>query len=72
MAKRLGAFFTFLYAALWANSAWATCYFGFICLPGGGHGGPSPAPEIDVSGAFAAAAVLIAVGAIAYRRLRAR
>ena len=72
MARRVAALISFLSAAFWANSAWATCYFGIICIPDGNGGGPTAAPEIDVSGAFAVAALLAGVGAIAYRRLQRR
>ncbi|MBS0250090.1 MAG: hypothetical protein JSR78_03385 [Proteobacteria bacterium] len=61
---------TFAVATLWANSAFAFC-IGPICFgPPAGGGGPAPAPEIDGPASLTAIALLISVGAIAYRKMK--
>ena len=74
MVKLVAAVTSFICTALWANAASAFCILG-ICLGdggGGGDGGASSAPEIDGPGGLAAIALLISVGAVAYRALQRR
>ena len=71
MVKMVAAVTSFVCTAFWANAASAFCIFG-ICIGGGGGGGASSAPEIDGPGGLAAIALLISVGAVAYRALQRR
>jgi|SwirhirootsSR2_FD_contig_31_3033025_length_297_multi_2_in_0_out_0_1 hypothetical protein len=71
MVKMVAAVTSFVCTAFWANAASAFCIFG-ICIGGGGGGGASSAPEIDGPGGLAAIALLICVGAVAYRALQRR
>jgi hypothetical protein len=73
MVKLVAAVTSFVCTAFWANAASAFCILG-ICLgdSGGGGGGASSAPEIDGPGGLAAIALLISVGAVAYRALQRR
>lgn len=70
---KLSAISAFLCATLWVNSAYASiCILG-ICLGGGGSGGDvSPAPELDGPGSLSAIALVVCIGAIAYRHLYRR
>lgn len=71
MFKIKTALATFVVAMLSANSAFAFC-IGPICFgpPDTGGGGPAPAPEIDGPASLTAVALLISVGAIAYRKMK--
>ena len=71
MVKLVAAVTSFICTALWANPASAFCILG-IFLGDGGGGGASSAPEIDGPGGLAAIALLISVGAVAYRALQRR
>jgi hypothetical protein len=73
MVKMVAAVTSFVCTAFWANAASAFCIFG-ICIGGGGGGGggASSAPEIDGPGGLAAIALLICIGAVAYRALQRR
>jgi len=71
MVKMVAAVTSFVCTAFWANAASAFCIFG-ICIGGGGGGGASSAPEIDGPGGLAAIALLLCVGAVAYRALQRR
>jgi hypothetical protein len=70
--SKLAALGTFLCTTLWVNNAYAFCILGLCIGGGGGDGGASPAPELDGPGALSAAALVICVGAIVYRRLHRR
>jgi hypothetical protein len=71
MLKIKTAVAAFSFAMLWTSNAFAGvggCWF--FCGGGPGSGGPSPAPEIDGPASLTAVALLISVGAIAYRKFK--
>jgi hypothetical protein len=69
MYRKLGATGVFLTATLWAQQAFAACWFGFIGdCGGGGGGGGGAVPEIDGTGALAVFAILGAIVAMLYGR----
>ena len=72
MVKMVAAVTSFVCTAFWANAASAFCIFGICIGAVGGGGGASSAPEIDGPGGLAAIALLICVGAVAYRALQRR